>query len=423
MLREMALDQLDLAEFVRPGDGIIFGQGCGEPEPLTQKLVAQRAAYSGAKVFFGTGFSKTFALEHADHLRFSGFGAIGSLRKLAAVGALDPIPCHLSAIAGLIDKGQIASEVVLLQVSPANNKGEYSYGLVNDYMQTAVAKARVVIAEVNAQIPFTPCDHLLRPEQITALVHTDRKPMELPGAAFGDLEKRIAQHLSDFIGDRATIQVGIGAIPEAIVAMLHDRRDLGVHSGMIADSVVDLMERGVVTNAHKGMDAGITVSGVLFGTERLYRFAHHNPQIKLCQTSHTHAAASLARLNKLVSINSALEVDLTGQVNAEAIGSDYIGAVGGQVDFVRAAAQSEGGASIIALGALGKKGDTKIVARLSGPVTTARSDVDVVATEYGAVRLQGLSLRQRIKAMISIAAPEHRDILAKQAKEVWGEWV
>ena len=423
MLREMALDQLDLAEFVRPGDGIIFGQGCGEPEPLTQKLVAQRAAYSGAKVFFGTGFSKTFALEHADHLRFSGFGAIGSLRKLAAVGALDPIPCHLSAIAGLIDKGQIASEVVLLQVSPANDKGEHSYGLVNDYMQIAVAKARVVIAEVNAQIPFTPCDHLLRPEQITALVHTDRKPMELPGAAFGDLEKRIAQHLSDFIGDRATIQVGIGAIPEAIVAMLHDRRDLGVHSGMIADSVVDLMERGVVTNAYKGMDAGITVSGVLFGTERLYRFAHHNPQIKLCQTSHTHAAASLARLNKLVSINSALEVDLTGQVNAEAIGSDYIGAVGGQVDFVRAAAQSEGGASIIALGALGKKGDTKIVARLSGPVTTARSDVDVVATEYGAVRLQGLSLRQRIKAMISIAAPEHRDILAKQAKEVWGEWV
>lgn len=423
MPRDIALDNLDLAEFVRPGDGIVFSQGCGEPEPLTQKLVAQRAAYSGAKIFFGTGFSKTFAPEHADHLRFSGFGAIGSLRKLAAVGALDPIPCHLSAIAGLIAKGQIASEVVLLQVSPANEKGEHSYGLVNDYMQTAVAKARVVIAEVNAQIPFTPCDHLLRPEQITALVHTDRKPMELPGAPFGDLEKRIAQHLSDFIGDRATIQVGIGAIPEAIVAMLADRRDLGVHSGMIADSVVDLMERGVVTNAYKGMDAGITVSGVLFGTERLYRFAHQNPQIKLCQTSHTHAAASLARLNKLVSINSALEVDLTGQVNAEAIGSDYIGAVGGQVDFVRAAGSSEGGASIIALGALGKKGDTKIVARLSGPVTTSRSDVDVVATEYGAVRLQGLSLRQRVHAMLSIAAPEHRELLARQAREVWGDWI
>jgi acyl-CoA hydrolase len=183
------------------------------------------------------------------------------------------------------------------------------------------------------------------------------------------------------------------------------------------------MERGVVTNAHKGIDAGITVSGVLFGTQRLYRFAHQNPLVKICQTSHTHGAASLSRLKKLVSINSALEVDLTGQVNAEAIGSDYIGAVGGQVDFVRAAGQSEGGASIIALGAVGKKGDTKIVARLSGPVTTARSDVDVVATEYGAVRLAGLSLSQRVKAMISIAAPEHRDSLAQQAKEVWGDWI
>ena len=423
MAQVFDLDKLHLADFVRPGDGIIFGQGCGEPEPLTQKLVQERAAYSGAGIFFGTGFSKTFAPEHADHLRFSGFGAIGSLRKLAAVGKLDPIPCHLSAIAGLIERGQIASDVVLLQVSPPNERGEHSYGLVNDYVQTAVAKARVVIAEVNAQIPFTPCDQLLRPEQITALVHTDRAPMELPGAAFGELEQHIARHLSDSIGDRSTIQVGIGAIPEAIVAMLHDRRDLGVHSGMIADSVVDLMERGVVTNAYKGMDAGITVSGVLFGTERLYRFAHQNPQIQLCQTSHTHAAASLARLNKLVSINSALEVDLTGQVNAEAIGSDYIGAVGGQVDFVRAAGQSEGGASIIALGALGKKGDTKIVARLSGPVTTARSDVDVVATEYGAVRLEGLSLRQRVQAMLSIAAPEHRELLARQAREVWGDWI
>jgi acyl-CoA hydrolase len=323
----------------------------------------------------------------------------------------------------LVDKGQIPSDVVLLQVSPANERGEHSYGLVNDYVQTAVAKARVVIAEVNAQIPFTPCDHLLRPEQITALVHTDRAPMELPGAPFGELEKQIARHLSDYIGDRSTIQVGIGAIPEAIVAMLHDRRDLGVHSGMIADSIVELMERGVVTNAHKGIDAGITVSGVLFGTQRLYRFAHQNPLVKICQTSHTHGAASLSRLKKLVSINSALEVDLTGQVNAEAIGSDYIGAVGGQVDFVRAAGQSAGGASIIALGALGKKGDTKIVAKLSGPVTTARSDVDVVATEYGAVRLAGLSLRQRVHAMISIAAPEQRETLARQAREVLGDWI
>jgi len=252
-------------------------------------------------------------------------------------------------------------------------------------------------------------------------VETDRKPLELPAAPFGELERSIAGHLADLIPDRATLQVGIGGVPEAIVAMLSDRRELGVHSGMIGDSVADLMQKGVVTNAHKGIDAGVTISGVLFGTEKLYRFAHRNRQIRLCPTSYTHSIRALSRLKNFVSINSALEVDLTGQVNAEAIGSDYIGAVGGQVDYVRAAAQSDGGVSIVALPACGKKGDSKIVSRLSGPVTTARSDVDVIATEHGIARLRGKSLRERVRAMVSIAPPEHRDRLLREARETWGE--
>jgi acyl-CoA hydrolase len=420
-MRVETLEALDLAQYVRAGDGILFGQGCGEPVSLTEKLVQQRAAYSGAGIFFGSGFSRTFQPEHADHLRFKGIGGIGTLRKLASAGKLDPVPCHISSIEGLIRGGQIRTDVVMLLVSPANEKGEHSFGLVNDYVRTAVSKARVVIAEVNAQVPWTPCDNPLRQDEITVAVHTDRVPVELPAVPFGDLERRIAANLADLIPDRATLQVGIGAVPEAIVAMLSDRRELGVHSGMIGDSVVELMERGVITNAHKGMDAGVTISGVLFGTQRLFRFAHHNPQIRLCPTSYTHHIATLSRLRALVSINSALEVDLTGQVNAEAIGAEYIGAVGGQVDFVRAAAQSEGGVSIIALPAAGKKGDSKIVSRLSGPVTTSRSDVDVIATEHGTARLRGLSLRERIRAMVGIAAPEYRDALLREARETWGE--
>ncbi|MEO8279337.1 MAG: acetyl-CoA hydrolase/transferase C-terminal domain-containing protein [Ideonella sp.] len=414
------LQQLDLAAHVRPGDGIVFGQGCGEPLSLTERLVQQRARYSGAGIFFGSGFSKTFQPEHADHLRFKGIGGIGSLRKLASLGKLDPVPCHISAVEGLIRGGQIRCDVVLLQVSPANQKGEHSFGLVNDYVRAAVSKARVVIAEVNAQIPWTPCDQPLREDEISVAVATDRAPLELPTAPFGELERRLASHLADFIPDRATLQVGIGAVPEAIVAMLSDRRGLGVHSGLIGDSVCELMERGVITNEHKSLDAGVTISGVLFGTQRLYRFAHHNPQLRLCPTSYTHATATVSRLQRLVSINSALEVDLTGQINAEAIGSEYIGGVGGQVDFVRAATQSEHGVSIIALPASGKRGDSKIVARLSGPVTTPRSDVDVIATEHGAVRLRGLGIRERIRAMVSIAAPEHRENLLREAHEVWG---
>jgi acyl-CoA hydrolase len=419
-VRTEALAELDLARYVRPGDGIVFGQGTGEPVSLTERLVSQRVAFSGAGIFFGTGLSQTFQPEHADHLRFTGIGGIGTLRRLASAGKLDPIPCHISAIADLLERGTIRSDVVLLQVSPPNEQGEYSFGLVNDYLRTAMKSARVVIAEINAQVPWTPCDEPLRSDEITLAVHTDRAPLELPTSKFGDTERRLAQHLADVIPDRATLQVGIGAVPEAIIAMLAGRRGLGVHSGMIGDSVVDLVESGAVTNEHKGIDAGVTISGVLFGTQRLYRFAHRNRALRLCPTRYTHGATALSQLQRLVSLNAALEVDLTGQVNAEAIGADHIGAVGGQVDFVRAAVQSPGGVSIIALTSLGKGGDSKIVARLSGPVTTARSDVDVVATEHGIARLRGKGLRERVLALVAIAAPQHRDALLQDARAQWG---
>ncbi|MBK9136383.1 MAG: acetyl-CoA hydrolase/transferase family protein [Betaproteobacteria bacterium] len=417
-MRTIDLARLDLAQYIYPGDGVIFQQGCGEALSLGEAFAQQRAAYSGARVFFGSGFSRTFEPQHADHLRFSGIGGIGSLRKLASAGALDPIPCHISAIEGLIRAGTIRAEVVMLQVSPPNERGEYSFGLVNDYVRTAIERARVVVAEVNRQIPWSHCDRPLTAGEITVAVETDRAPLELPTAPFGDIERRIAANVQELIPDRATLQVGIGAVPEAIVASLADRRDLGIHSGMIGDSVVGLIERGAVSNAHKGLDEGVTVSGVLFGTrERLYRFAHKNPQIRLCPTSYTHAIGVLARVKNLVSINSALEVDLTGQVNAEAIGADHIGAVGGQLDYVRGAAQSAGGVSIVALPAAGRQGESKIVSRLSGPVTTPRSDVDVIATEHGIARLRGRGLRERVKAMVAIAPPAHRERLLREARE------
>lgn len=407
---------LDLARHIRPGDGIVFGQGTGEPLTLTEALVEQRARYSGAGIFFGTGLSQTFQPAHADHLRFTGIGGIGTLRRLASAGALDPVPCHISAIAGLLDRRAIRADVVLLQVSPANAQGEHSFGLVNDFLRTAMRQARVVIAEVNAQVPWTPCDEPLRASEIDVAIHTDRPPLELPTASFGEVERRLAAHLADFIPEQATLQVGIGSVPEAIVAMLAGRRGLGIHSGMIGDSVVDLIEAGAVDNAHKGIDPGVTISGVLFGTAgRLYRHAHRNAAMRLCPTSYTHAGATLARVRRLVSMNSALEVDLTGQVNAEAVGRDYIGAVGGQVDFVRAATQAPDGVSIIGLTSQGKGGASKIVPRLSGPVTTPRSDVDLIATEHGVAQLRGKSLGARVEAMVAIAAPEHRDALMREA--------
>ena len=417
----IAIDELDLTRYMRPGDGVIVGQGTGEAQGLTRRLVEQRAQLSGTRLFLGTGFLTTFAPEHADHLRFKGTGGIGSLRKLATSGALDPVPCHISSVAPLLREGIIPSDVVFLLVSPPNARGEYSFGLVNDYVRAAMSRARVVIAEVNDQVPWTYCDEPLHADEITAIVPTSSPLLELPTAKFGELEKRIAAHLEPYIPDRATLQVGIGAIPEAIIAMLGNRRDLGIHSGMIGDSVIEHIESGVITNSHKGIDAGVTITGVLFGTQNgLYRYAHENPTIRLCPTSYTHNGATLSRVKNLVSINSALEIDLTGQVNAEAIGSQHIGAVGGQVDFVRAAVQT-GGVSIIAFSATGRNGESKIVSSLSGPVTTARSDVDLIATEHGVAQLKGRGLRERVRALIAIAAPEHRDELLKKAKEQWSE--
>lgn len=407
--------ELTFAKLVRPGAGFVMGQAAGEPTVLAQALVDQRADISGSSIFLGSGFSQTFQPEHGDHLRFRGIGGIGSLRRLATAGVLDPIPCHISSIAPLIARGAIPCDVVLLQVSRANARGEHSFGLIADYVRAAIARASLVIAEVNVRVPWTPCAAPLRADEIDICLHTDAPLIEVPPAPFGETERRIAAHLQAEIPEGATLQIGIGAIPEAVVASLVGHRDLGVHSGMIGDSVAMLMQRGVVTNARKGIDAGVTVTGSLIGTSLLYRFADGNPAIELRPSSYTHSGAHLAALHRLVSINSALEVDLTGQVNAEAIGDAYFGAVGGQVDFVRAAAQSTDGLSVIALPATGRRGESRIVARLSGPVTTARSDVDLVATEHGVARLKGLTLRERIRAMVPLAAPEHREALLAAA--------
>ncbi|WP_422002379.1 acetyl-CoA hydrolase/transferase family protein [Reyranella sp.] len=414
-----SIDRLDFSRHVRPGVGFVVGQAAGEPSTLTRALVGQRAALSGSTVFLGSGFSTTFQPEHGDHLRFRGIGGIGSLRRLATAGVLDPLPCHISSIAPLIARGDIACDVVLLQVSRANRQGEHSFGLIADYVRAAVARASLVVAEVNARVPWTPCETPLRSDEIDICVHTDEPLIEVPPAPFGDTERRIAAHLQAAIPERATLQMGIGAVPEAVVASLVDHRDLGIHSGMIGDSVAMLMQRGAVTNAAKGLDPGVTVTGSLIGTSMLYRFADRNRSLLLRPSSYTHSGAHLASLRRLVSINSALEVDLTGQVNAEAIGDSYLGAVGGQVDFVRAAARSPDGLSVIALPATGRRGESRIVAALSGPVTTARSDVDVVATEHGLAKLGGLTLRERIRAMVAIAAPEHRETLLAAARRHW----
>lgn len=402
---------LDLAAIVRPGDAIVWGQACGEPATLTEALVAQRAVLGGVSAFVGSAFSDTLRPEHVDHIAVSSMGAIGTLGRLSAAGALAIVPCHVGQVATYIEQGLIGCDVAFVQVAPAGADGAHSYGLVHDYIEAAVAKARIVVAEVNDRIPRTIGDAVLEPSAIDYLVEASRPPLEVPAATIGDIERRIAACAGAYIGDRSVLQMGIGAVPEAITASLGDRRELGVHSGMIGDGIADLIERGVVIGA---------TTGALIGTERLYRLADGNSLIRMRNTEATHGDTCLAGIARLVSINSAIEVDLTGQVNAEQSGARYLGATGGQVDYVRGGARSPGGRAIVALPSTAKGGTvSRIVAALSGPVTTARSEVDVIVTEHGAAELKGRSLTDRARAMIAIADPAFREALDRAAHDLF----
>ncbi len=406
---------LDLARWLKPGDRIVFGQACGEPATLVEALIAQGAAIGGLSAFIATSFSGLFTPETAASFTLSSMGAIGALRAMTKAGALQVIPAHVSQIGPMIEAGIIGCDVAMIQVSPADADGNHSLGLIADHVLTTVAKARVVIAEVNDQVPFT-LGETIPAARIDCAVPVSRTPVEVAPAKVGETDTAIARHCAAFIGDGACLQTGVGAVPDAILQLLGDRRDLGIHSGMLGDGVVDLIDAGVVTNARKAIDTGVCVNGALVGTKRLYDWADRNPLMRMSTTAYTHDAAVLGRLEKLVTINSALEVDLTGQVNAEQSGSAYLGGTGGQVDFVRAGARSPGGHSIIALSATAKGGTlSKIVPTLSGPVTTARSDVDVIVTDHGAAQLKGQTLAERTRRLIAIAHPDFRESLSAAA--------
>jgi acyl-CoA hydrolase len=406
---------LDLSKLIRPGDGVLWGQGTAEPQTLVDAFLAQRAAYPGASVFLGINFSGAVRSEHADRLRFTAYCGAGHNRRLIDAGVADVEPHPYSRFGDLIRAGRIRSDVVLVQVSPPDARGEHSLGLSAEYLVPALQQARVVIAEINDQVPWTHTERTLRSSEFSLSIQSSRAPVTASAAGPGDLERRIAAHAAPLIPDGATLEFGLGALPDAILAALGDRRELGVHSGSLGDGIVDLMRSGVITNARKPIDPGKTIGGVLLGSRKLFDFAHRNPALELRSADYTHAAAVLGRLPKFVAINSAVEVDLTGQVNAEVANGAYVGAVGGALDFIRAANASPGGLSLVCLPASVGTKASRIVARVSGPVATPRSEAGVFVTEYGAADLRGLPLRARVARMLAIAHPAFRESLEREA--------
>jgi acyl-CoA hydrolase len=285
-------------------------------------------------------------------------------------------------------------------------------------MIEAARRARIVIAEVNEKMPWTPTSSMIEDISIHVKISSNRPLLELPAARIGEIEMKIASIASTFIPDRAVLELGLGAIPEAILGLLVDRRDLGIHTGVLGDAAIELVQQGVITNAFKSLDTGKIVTASLLGTQKLYDFGRANIGLALKPYAYTHALHNLARLENFTALNSAIEVDLTGQVNAESINGRYVGASGGLVDFVRGALVAPKGRSIIALPSTTKDGTvSRIVSQIkNGPVTCLRSDADIVVTEWGAAELRGKSLTARIQAMIAIAHPDHRETLEREVR-------
>ena len=375
---------VDLASVIRPGDGIIWGQACAEPQTLVEALVAQRGRLGGVGAFLGSSYSGIVAPGHADHLRLSAYCGTGRNRALADAGVLDILPVPYSQLDSLIRNRKIPCDVVMVQVSPPNARGEFSLGLGVEYLAAALGVARAVIAEVNDQVPWTHTVPLLSVSEFTLTIRTSRPPVCLKSSIPSEPEGRIAQHAAAFIPDGATLETGIGALPNAVLYALRGKKSLRIHTGAIPDGAIDL-------------DLRSCIGGALIGTPRLFDWARENPLVQLRSSEITHGAATLGRIERFVAINSAVEVDLTGQINGELAGHSYVGAVGGALDFMRAANQSPAGVSITVIPG------SRIVEKLSGPVSIPRSEAGVIVTEKGAADLRGCGLRERERRMRAIS--------------------
>lgn len=404
---------VDFGAALRPGMGVWWSQAAAEPRPLVDQLLEQAPAFGPLRLFTGLSWNDQLAQQMSPTDTMVSYGGLGSLRELGATDQLDVVPCHYSALPRMFAEHRLPCDAGLLQVSPPDVDGMCSLGIGVDYMADAAEHTSLLFAEINAQMPVLPGSPRIPLSRFAATIETDRPLQEESSRAPGDLDRAIAANVAQLIDDGDTVQVGIGSTGAAIFDALSGHRDLGVHSGMLTDAVMQLIDKGVITGSRKQVDVGLAVAGTALGSTELYARVRDLPML-FRPTSYTHAPQILSRLSSLVAVNFAIEVDLTGQVGAEMSRGTYLGAVGGQVDFARAAALT-GKRSVVALRSTMRGASSIKFALDEGVVTTARADVDCVVTEHGIAHLRGQPLAERRRRLIEIAAPEFRDELARAA--------
>jgi acetyl-CoA hydrolase len=411
-------EHIDISHYIQAGDTISWSHAGAEPTTLIRQFLEQRYKFGGTVSVFlsGVSFSNILTPEHADVIRFKGIGGLTAPRALAKAGKLETLPKRYFDFPNLIRERLLPIDVQFVTVSPPDADGFVSLGVTVGLTNDILAQARVAIAEINPNMPRIAGDTVVHIDRFTAAIWSDRSLITGPATVEdpSPAVQQICRNIASLIGDGATVQIGIGSIGVTLPRMLRERRNIGIHSAILTDGLMELIETGAADGRAKRIDVGVAVAGELIGSERLYRFADRNAGVALRGASYVLSPDTFGRLDRLVSVNSALEVDLSGQVNAETLGGVNVGAIGGQVDFVRGASRSPGGASVIALQAVAGNGKSRIVSRLSdGVITTPRSEVGYIVTEFGIADLRGKTVDERAHALAAIAHPDHRSDLMR----------
>jgi 4-hydroxybutyrate CoA-transferase len=410
---------------IKSGEQIFMQGSAATPSILLDALVARAPELQDVKIVHMhiEGPAPHLRPEMAGHFCHRALFMGANARQAVNEGRAEFIPVFLSEIPLLFERGVLPLDACLINVTPPDEHGFCSLGTAVDTVITAIRCGKTIIAQLNKSMPRTLGDSFVHVSKIDYGVEVDVPPYSHADPEIGDVERRIGEYVADLVQDEATIQMGIGAIPSAVGMHLHEKRDLGVHTEMFTDVLVDLVEAGVVTCERKDIDCGKIVVTFMMGTQKLYKFVDNNPMVEMRQVDYTNDTAVIRKLRRMTAINSAIEVDLTGQVCADSIGHRMYSGVGGQMDFVRGAALAEEGRPIIALPSTASGGRVSrltIALKEGAGVTTTRSHVRYVVTEYGVADLFGQSFRERAKRLIGIAHPDFRDELTSYARKVYG---
>ena len=415
---EMALKR------VRSGQRVVVGHACGSPEVLIKAMLANKTAYQNVEIvhMVSMGPSEYCLPENAPHFIHNSIFAGATTREAINQGRALFTPCHFSQIPRLFTENILPVDVVLCMVSPPDEHGFCSFGVSVDYTKPAAECAKLVIAEVTPHMPRTLGNSFIHVSKIDSIVECDSKPIELPPPRITPVDEAIGRHCAELIRDGDCLQLGIGAMPDAVLRFLQDKRHLGIHTEMFSDGVVELVHEGVIDCSRKNFHPGKMVATFFMGTEKLYKFVHNNPMVEMFSVDFTNNPAVIAKNDNMVSINSALQVDFSGQVVADTIGYQQYSGTGGQADFVRGAAWSKGGRSILAFhSTAGGEKISRIRSHIDegAAVVTNRADVHFIVTEYGIADLRGKSVVERARSLINIAHPAFRSELSRDFDHIF----